>query len=315
MTLLRFETRLVLRAAFALGLAGAVPGWAAAQDTSACPLWAQLQSAAKALDVAQAAAVEKEIGTDPERDCNALAADARKVMLDIYRGQDARLEQANAPLQQRLAQLNAALQYNNGWNAWDIQARIADLTRKLPGARPEVISMAYDRAVMAIDEAPREAQPPPAQIGRVVRLAYQYEALSAVPVPRTSQLSRSSRQINVGYVPAPLQFEYDKAELTAAGKTQAANLLRQLQAMKLPPLHLIGHTDPVGSDAYNMDLSARRAATVKGFLVANGYPAQSITTEGRGKRDVGKLQIEDRSSFTQAQIHQMLRRVELVVKD
>jgi hypothetical protein len=45
-----------------------------------------------------------------------------------------------------------------------------------------------------------------------------------------------------------------------------------------------GHTDTVGSDAYNMILSLRRATTVKASLVTNGVPDAAITTVGRGKQ-------------------------------
>ena len=53
---------------------------------------------------------------------------------------------------------------------------------------------------------------------------------------------------------------------------------------------------------------------LRNFLTERGYPAQRVTTEGRGKRDIEKLRIWDGDQFTVEQIHQMLRRVELVWK-
>ena len=158
-------------------------------------------------------------------------------------------------------------------------------------------------------------KPPPRVIGRLARLAYQFEALSPTPITRGGGFTRTARQINVGYVPAPLQFEYDKAVLTEAGKTQAQYLLKHLQDKRMPRVHLVGHTDPVGSHQYNDELSEHRAEAIKKFLVANGYAANKITTEGRGKRDIARLQIEDPEAFSETQIHQMLRRVELELKD
>uniref|UniRef100_UPI002FE40654 OmpA family protein n=1 Tax=Tepidimonas sp. TaxID=2002775 RepID=UPI002FE40654 len=47
----------------------------------------------------------------------------------------------------------------------------------------------------------------------------------------------------------------------------------------------VGHTDSVGSDAYNDRLSLRRAEAVKAYLVSKGIPADKVRTEGRGKRE------------------------------
>jgi outer membrane protein OmpA-like peptidoglycan-associated protein len=48
-------------------------------------------------------------------------------------------------------------------------------------------------------------------------------------------------------------------------------------------LHLEGHTDNVGNDDANMDLSKRRAASVKRFLVEKGVQDYRITTDGFGE--------------------------------
>ncbi|NBS66513.1 MAG: OmpA family protein [Betaproteobacteria bacterium] len=46
----------------------------------------------------------------------------------------------------------------------------------------------------------------------------------------------------------------------------------------------VGHTDAIGTDAYNQRLSVRRAEAVKAYLVSKGIPANRIYTEGKGKR-------------------------------
>jgi outer membrane protein OmpA-like peptidoglycan-associated protein len=278
--------------------------------------WSAFEAAAKANGLQAAAAAEKQLATVPG--CSRQRASAKEAMLGLYRGEAARLKRDDAPPARQLAVLETALAYGNAWNVWDIYAGIGDLRRQLPsaGGAPDsaAVSLAYDAAVRAIDLAPRAARPPAAEIERLVRLAYQYEALSPTPVPRRGLLTRTARQIDVERTPVPLQFVYDTDRLTEAGQAQAENLLRLLKDEGLPPLHLVGHTDPVGSDAYNDRLSVLRAAAVKRFLVAGGYPADRIATEGRGKRDIDKLRIVDKSAFTTEQIHQMLRRVELVWK-
>jgi OOP family OmpA-OmpF porin len=44
-----------------------------------------------------------------------------------------------------------------------------------------------------------------------------------------------------------------------------------------------GHTDSVGTDAYNQKLSERRANSVKEYMVSKGVPAAKITTLGKGE--------------------------------
>jgi OOP family OmpA-OmpF porin len=46
----------------------------------------------------------------------------------------------------------------------------------------------------------------------------------------------------------------------------------------------IGHTDSIGSDAYNQKLSVRRAEAVKAYLVSKGIEANRIYTEGKGEK-------------------------------
>lgn len=303
----------------ASGLTCVAPQWAAGQGLpQECKaLWASLETAAKAQDLKAAVAGEREIAIDPI--CNAaLSIAAKEVLLGLYREADTRLERAGAAPAVRLSALNAALRYGNQWNAWDIHAKVGDLKRRLPaaGGQPDYagISLAYDEAVRAIDQAPAAARPAAAVIQRIVGLAYQYEAVSPTPVPRRGGITRTARQVNVERTPVPLQFVYDSDQLTDAGRAQADNLFKLLKEEGMPQLHLVGHTDPVGSDEYNDKLSVRRAAAIRNFLAERGYPGQRITTEGRGKRDIEKLRIWDGDQFTIEQIHQMLRRVELVWK-
>lgn len=50
-------------------------------------------------------------------------------------------------------------------------------------------------------------------------------------------------------------------------------------------IHLVGNTDASGTDAYNMGLSNRRAASVASYLTSKGVASGAITSEGRGERD------------------------------
>ena len=46
----------------------------------------------------------------------------------------------------------------------------------------------------------------------------------------------------------------------------------------------MGHTDSVGSDAYNQKLSVKRADSVKAYLVSKGIEKNRVYTEGKGEK-------------------------------
>ena len=45
----------------------------------------------------------------------------------------------------------------------------------------------------------------------------------------------------------------------------------------------VGHTDSVGTEAYNQKLSVRRSEAVKAYLVSKGIEKNRVYTEGKGK--------------------------------
>jgi outer membrane protein OmpA-like peptidoglycan-associated protein len=318
MNMLRIPRTISVQSLLAAGVAALLSHPAASQAVpEECKgVWARLDAAVKARDLKGAAARERDLAVEPL--CNSLSVPAKQLVLGLYRGEAARLEADGARPAERLAVLEAALKYGNTWNVWDIHAKIGDLRRRLPDAsgRPDYAgaSLAYDRAVRAIDAAPAWAKPTTAETTRLVDLAYQFEAISPIPVPRVGMITRTARQIDVERTPLPLQFVFDSDEMTEAGLAQAEHVLNLLKGEDMPRLHLVGHTDPTGPDDYNDELSLRRAKAVRTFLTERGYPAGRITIEGRGERDVDKLRISDRAEFTIDQIHQMLRRVDLVWK-
>ena len=54
--------------------------------------------------------------------------------------------------------------------------------------------------------------------------------------------------------------------------------------MNLEVIIAVGHTDSIGSDAYNQRLSVRRAEAVKAFLVSKGIERNRVYTEGKGEK-------------------------------
>jgi len=82
---------------------------------------------------------------------------------------------------------------------------------------------------------------------------------------------------------ADAHFDFDKAVLKPEGKAKLDDLVGKLQAVNLEVIIAVGHTDSIGTEAYNMKLSMRRANAVKDYLVSKGIDANRIHTEGKGE--------------------------------
>jgi OOP family OmpA-OmpF porin len=79
-------------------------------------------------------------------------------------------------------------------------------------------------------------------------------------------------------------FDFDKAVLKAEGKAKLDDLASKVKAINLEVIIAVGHTDSVGTDAYNQKLSVRRAEAVKAYLVSRGIEKNRVYTEGKGEK-------------------------------
>jgi outer membrane protein OmpA-like peptidoglycan-associated protein len=83
-----------------------------------------------------------------------------------------------------------------------------------------------------------------------------------------------------------IQFDYNSAQIRKASMPAAEELGKALSNPRLKGSTIVvaGHTDAIGSEAYNQDLSERRADTIKRFLVAKyGINGSDLVTVGYGK--------------------------------
>jgi len=83
-----------------------------------------------------------------------------------------------------------------------------------------------------------------------------------------------------------LYFVEATDQFTRESQALVDQVLLTIATRPAPELTVTGHTDAVGTDQYNDALSLRRAARVRGLLVARGISPASIVVVGRGKREL-----------------------------
>ena len=79
-------------------------------------------------------------------------------------------------------------------------------------------------------------------------------------------------------------FDFDKSVLKPEGKAKLDDLVSKVKDINLEVIIAVGHTDSVGTDAYNQKLSVRRAEAVKAYLVSKGIEKNRVYTEGKGEK-------------------------------
>lgn len=79
-------------------------------------------------------------------------------------------------------------------------------------------------------------------------------------------------------------FDFDKSVLKPEGKAKLDLITGRLNTMNLEVVIVVGHTDSIGTDAYNIKLGDRRANAVKAYLISKGVEKNRVYTESKGER-------------------------------
>lgn len=78
-------------------------------------------------------------------------------------------------------------------------------------------------------------------------------------------------------------FDFDKSVLKPEGKAKLDDLVGKVKDINLEVIIAVGHTDSIGTNAYNQKLSVRRSEAVKAYLVSKGIEKNRVYTEGKGE--------------------------------
>lgn len=103
-----------------------------------------------------------------------------------------------------------------------------------------------------------------------------------------------------------VEFDFDRAELRARDRELLSRIAGVLLTFEDVSLQVIGHTDDVGSEEYNLELSERRAAAVRDYLVDIGIDEETLSIRGLGESSPLTDGTDDES-------RQRNRRVELAI--
>lgn len=156
----------------------------------------------------------------------------------------------------------------------------------IPGGEPD-----EDAARRPVPDSVLEAEPQPlsALIARpapVSRLGQDDAAVSALE--RIDQLrgaldAEPTDSDTLLALPGDVLFAFDAAVVTAAGHDTLADVAELIALEDPPAVRVEGHTDSVGSPAYNQSLSEGRAQAVAQVLVEQGIDAALLTVTGWGQ--------------------------------
>jgi OOP family OmpA-OmpF porin len=83
-----------------------------------------------------------------------------------------------------------------------------------------------------------------------------------------------------------LHFLVDSDEFTPDSKVVVETILGDIARRPAPEVVVIGHTDTMGTDDYNDQLSLQRAGRIRTRLIQLGVAPERIETSGRGKREL-----------------------------
>ncbi|MCB1957969.1 MAG: OmpA family protein [Rhodocyclaceae bacterium] len=122
--------------------------------------------------------------------------------------------------------------------------------------------------------SPAVAAPPPPPA------APQTAAVSPVAPPPVSAVTGPVKV----KLSAEARFRFNTSVLDDDSRRRLDALASELAGVELEVVLAVGHADRIGPESYNQEISEKRAAEVKAYLIGKGIPADRIYTEGKGEK-------------------------------
>jgi outer membrane protein OmpA-like peptidoglycan-associated protein len=165
----------------------------------------------------------------------------------------------------------------------DFRAREATAAREAEEQKRVEAERLHEEALAEAQtarEETRQARAEAEQIRR--RLSHELDRLQAA-LGRIAGTRRTALGLVMTLDSSQIEFDFDKAEVRQENREILSRIAGVLLTFEDYSIQVFGHTDDVGSAEYNQELSERRAAAVRGVLVAAGIAPEVITTQGLGK--------------------------------
>ena len=113
-------------------------------------------------------------------------------------------------------------------------------------------------------------------------IAQQSVTQAATPAPAAAVAQAPAAIPVAGY---QVFFDFDRSNISPEAHAILVAVAASMRKQNVTQVSLTGHTDTVGTEAYNMALSLRRANAAKAVLVSLGVPAHEISVAGKGKTE------------------------------
>jgi outer membrane protein OmpA-like peptidoglycan-associated protein len=241
----------------------------------------EFKAASEALDRANAAAAKKE-SLDEIDKLAYIAKQKIATAQEVAKGKQAEADVANAARQRDEIRL---------------QARTAEANN----AR-----VAADRARTQAEQAKADADAARAQADAASTSARDEAAKNSALQQQLADLQAKQTERGIIITLSDVLFQVDRAELSAEGMRTAQKVADVLMQEPQSVVQVEGFTDSTGTSSHNLDLSQRRAESVRNALIGLGVPSAKVGTRGYGEA-------YPVASNSDAGSRQLNRRVEIVL--
>ena len=145
------------------------------------------------------------------------------------------------------------------------------MNKRLSTALSAIVLLAFAGCAATPEPAP---EPPPAPAPAPQALPKPPPPAPAAPAPKPEKVTTAST----------VNFDFDRYVIRPDARSKLDDLVGKLRNVNLEVVIAVGHADRIGSDAYNMKLSVRRAESVKNYLTSKGVEKNRVYTEGKGEK-------------------------------